>query len=70
MGYYMAIAGGPGDWGRFRHPAMPIICVLAADGLYAVCGRLRPQLQCFLRIFAISRHVGSEFAASTKHLES
>ena len=24
-----AIAGGPGDWGRFRHPAMPIICMLA-----------------------------------------
>jgi hypothetical protein len=36
MGYYMAIAGGPGDWGRFRHPVMPIICVLAGYGLYAV----------------------------------
>ncbi|MGA8058445.1 MAG: glycosyltransferase family 39 protein [Candidatus Binataceae bacterium] len=33
MGYYMAIAGGPGDWGRFRHPAMPIICMLAGYGL-------------------------------------
>jgi Dolichyl-phosphate-mannose-protein mannosyltransferase len=34
MGYYMAIAGGPGDWGRFRHPAMPVICLLAA---YSLC---------------------------------
>jgi hypothetical protein len=34
MVYYMAIAGGPGDWGRFRHPAMPILCLLAA---YSLC---------------------------------
>jgi hypothetical protein len=54
-GYYMAIAGGPGDWGRFRHPAMPIICVLAADGLCVVRSRLRRQLRCFPRICAISR---------------
>jgi len=33
--YYMAIAGGPGDWGRFRHPAMPFICVLAGYGFTA-----------------------------------
>lgn len=39
VGYYMAIAGGPGDWGRFRHPVMPIICVLAGYGLYAVRSR-------------------------------
>jgi len=39
IGYYMAIAGGPGDWGRFRHPAMPIICVLAGYRLYAVRSR-------------------------------
>jgi hypothetical protein len=39
MDYYMAIAGGPGDWGRFRHPAMPIICVLAEYGLCAVWSR-------------------------------
>ena len=32
MVYYMAIAGGPGDWGRFRHPSMPIICVLGGYG--------------------------------------
>jgi hypothetical protein len=41
VAYYMAIAGGPGDWGRFRHPVMPIICVLAGYGLYAV--RSRPS---------------------------
>jgi hypothetical protein len=35
IGYYLAIAGGPGDWGRFRHPAMPIMCALAAYGLTA-----------------------------------
>jgi 4-amino-4-deoxy-L-arabinose transferase-like glycosyltransferase len=39
--YYMAIAGGPGDWGRFRHPVMPIICALAGYGLYTVRSRLR-----------------------------
>jgi Dolichyl-phosphate-mannose-protein mannosyltransferase len=35
MGYYCAIPGGPTDWGRFRHPAMPIMCTLAAYGLTA-----------------------------------
>jgi hypothetical protein len=39
VGYYMAIAGGPGDWGRFRHPAMPIICMLAGYGLRVVRSR-------------------------------
>jgi hypothetical protein len=24
MAYYMLIAGGPGDWGRFRHPATTV----------------------------------------------
>ena len=41
VGYYMAIAGGPGDWGRFRHPAMPIICMLAGNGLGVVWSRLK-----------------------------
>jgi hypothetical protein len=45
MGYYTATAGGPGDWGRFRHPAMPIICMLAGYGLPLVWSRLRHQLQ-------------------------
>ena len=44
MIYYMAIAGGPGDWGRFRHPATPIICILAAFGLHVVRGYREPRL--------------------------
>jgi len=39
MVYYMAIAGGPGDWGRFRHPATPVICMLAGHGLRMVRSR-------------------------------
>jgi Dolichyl-phosphate-mannose-protein mannosyltransferase len=42
-GYYMAIAGGPGDWGRFRLPAMPIICMLAGYGLRVVRNRSEPS---------------------------
>jgi hypothetical protein len=68
-GYYMAIAGGPGDWGRFRHPAMPIICILAGFHLVLVWVRLRPQLQRFPDRFAISRLVGSESAASAEQIE-
>jgi 4-amino-4-deoxy-L-arabinose transferase-like glycosyltransferase len=70
MVYYLVIPGGPAVWGRFRHPAMPIICVLAADGLYAMYGRLRPQLNGFPRICATPRLVGSELAASVEHLKS
>jgi hypothetical protein len=44
MGYYMAIAGGPGDWGRFRHPATPIICMLAGFGLRVVRSHREPRL--------------------------
>jgi len=46
-GYYMAIAGGPGDWARFRHPAMPIVCMLAGYGFHLVLvwSRLRLQAQ-------------------------
>jgi len=69
-GYYMAIAGGPGDWGRFRHPAMPIICMLAGYGFHLVLvwSRLRPQLQYLPRRFAISRLV-TESTASAEELE-
>lgn len=35
VGYYLALPGGPADWGRFRHPAMPIMCALAGYGLAA-----------------------------------
>src|SRR6266851_1145082 len=41
VSYYLAISGGPAALGRFRHPAMPIICVLAAYGLCLVVSRLR-----------------------------
>ncbi len=70
-GYYMAIAGGPGDWARFRHPAMPIVCMLGGYGLHLalVRRRLRPQLQGFPDRFAIPRLVGSESAASAEQLE-
>jgi 4-amino-4-deoxy-L-arabinose transferase-like glycosyltransferase len=33
--YFITIAGGPVAVGRFRHPAMPFVCVLAAMGLLA-----------------------------------
>jgi hypothetical protein len=46
-GYYMAIAGGPGDWGRFPHPAMPVVCMLAGYGFHRILvwSRLRLQVQ-------------------------
>ena len=31
--YFITIAGGPVAVGRFRHPAMPFVCVLAAMGV-------------------------------------
>jgi hypothetical protein len=52
VGYYMVIAGGPGDWGRFRHPAMPIICMLAGYGLSLVWSRARLQLRSFPSTYA------------------
>lgn len=33
--YFVLIAGGPVGSSRFRHPAMPLFCVLAAGGLYS-----------------------------------
>jgi hypothetical protein len=51
--YYMAMAGGPGDWGRFRHPAMPIICIFAASGLCMVMGREASRLRSITSPFAI-----------------
>jgi hypothetical protein len=33
IGYFVTIAGGPVAVGRFRHPAMPFVCALAAAGL-------------------------------------
>ena len=31
--YYLLISGGPNALGRFRHPAMPFICILAGYGV-------------------------------------
>ncbi len=33
MGYYLVLPGGASDWGRYRHPAMPIMCILASCSL-------------------------------------
>jgi 4-amino-4-deoxy-L-arabinose transferase-like glycosyltransferase len=44
IGYFVAIAGGPIGYGRFRHPAMPLVCALAAAGLYAAAARVRPRV--------------------------
>jgi len=35
MSYYLVLPGGPSDWGRYRHPAMPMMCVLSGYGLSA-----------------------------------
>jgi hypothetical protein len=50
MGYYMAIAGGPGDWGRFRHPAMPIVCMLAGYGLRVARSRWKLPFAAWCRM--------------------
>jgi hypothetical protein len=41
VAYYLVITGGPAANSRFRHPAMPIICVLAGYGMYQVWRRLQ-----------------------------
>lgn len=33
MAYFALVGGGPAAGGRFRHPIMPFVCVLAAGGL-------------------------------------
>jgi len=33
IAYFIVIAGGPAGLNRFRHPAMPFLCVLAAAGV-------------------------------------
>jgi 4-amino-4-deoxy-L-arabinose transferase-like glycosyltransferase len=33
IAYFIAVAGGPVGVGRFRHPAMPFVCALAAMGV-------------------------------------
>lgn len=43
MVYYLAIPGGPAVWGRFRHPAMPIMSAFAGCGLVSLLRR-SPEL--------------------------
>jgi len=37
--YFLAISGGPQGYSRFRHPVMPLLCVLAGCGLYRLARR-------------------------------
>jgi 4-amino-4-deoxy-L-arabinose transferase-like glycosyltransferase len=43
MSYYLLLPGGPSDWGRYRHPAMPLICVLASYGLRSLWSELNSR---------------------------
>lgn len=38
--YFFVLSGGPGSVNRFRHPIMPILCILAGYGLSALIDRL------------------------------
>jgi hypothetical protein len=38
--YFVIVSGGPGAVYRYRHPAMPIVCVFAGYGLCSIWGRL------------------------------
>lgn len=45
IAYFITVAGGPVGVGRFRHPAMPFVCVLAAIGIASVRrGRARERV--------------------------
>lgn len=37
--YFLAVSGGPQAECRFRHPLMPLLCVLAGAGLSAIAGK-------------------------------
>ena len=41
--YLLLLSGGPHAVGRFRHPVMPIICILAGAGLALTWARLRKK---------------------------
>jgi hypothetical protein len=43
--YYLVIAGGPAALGRFKHPAMPIISILAGFGILTVWSWFDAQSQ-------------------------
>ncbi len=40
-GYFLVVAGGPVSVARYRHPLMPVVCLLAGHGLWQVIVRLR-----------------------------
>jgi len=64
--YYLLISGGPGASGRFRHPAMPIIAMLAGYGIYRIAAtQLRRWNSCVSQSFGL---VGS--GVPTKRLSS
>jgi len=42
VAYFVTIAGGPAGESRFRHPVMPLVCVLAAAGV-AATARTQPD---------------------------
>jgi hypothetical protein len=44
--YFLFIAGGPDSIGRFRHPAMPILCIFAGYGLFFAIGKWRARGSC------------------------
>ena len=54
MSYYLLLPGGPSDWGRYRHPATPLICVLASYGLRSlwseIHGRIRVKREPVLNV--------------------
>jgi len=39
--YFLVLSGGPHALGRFRHPIMPVICILAAAGMAGLTRRFR-----------------------------
>ena len=39
IAYFVLISGGPHGYSRFRHPAMPFLCVLAGYGLHFLARR-------------------------------
>ena len=48
VAYYVCIAGGPMGYSRYRHPVMPIICVLSAYGLSLIQAHLaNPRVSSF-----------------------
>jgi hypothetical protein len=48
VAYYIVLAGGPVGYSRYRHPVMPIICVLSAYGLGLIDSHLEPESESLL----------------------